>query len=117
MSLAQLLKWSARISSIIVLALLIQFAFSGGKAPTTNEIISLAFFPVGMCIGLIIAWWREGLGGLISIASLAAFYAWMFIASGNVQLGPYFLLFTFPAFLFVASWVSSRTAKKSDSIA
>lgn len=108
----QALKWSARVLSILVLILLAQFAFSGGKAPTTNEIAALAFFPVGMSIGLIIAWWREGLGALISLASLAAFYAWLFFVRGDVPRGPYFLLFTLPAFLFVGCWLSSRISKK-----
>jgi len=40
-----------------------------------GQYVGFLFFPVGICVGLIVAWWREGLGGAITVSSLLIFYA------------------------------------------
>mgnify|MGYP003694713579 CR=1 FL=1 len=32
------------------------------------------FFRLGIIVGFVVAWWKEGLGGAITIASLLTFY-------------------------------------------
>ena len=38
------------------------------------ELISFAFFPVGVMTGLLVAWKKELIGGLITVVSLIAFH-------------------------------------------
>lgn len=102
-----LVRWAARLSSLASLGLLTWFLFSGGAAPTVNEGIAMALFPGGVMLGMLLGWWREGLGGLLTVASLAGFYAWMAIVGGRAS-GPYFLLFAAPGFLFLAAWLMGR---------
>lgn len=101
----QLLLWLARVLSIASTLLLAAFAFGGQETalPRPAEIVGLLLFPVGVVIGFAVAWWRAGLGGLISVASLALFYLWMFNRDGRLPTGPYFFLFASPAFVFLAS--------------
>jgi hypothetical protein len=111
-----ILRWIARVWSIASVLLLAAFAFGGGEdsifrtLPTLREAVALALFPLGVAIGLLIATFsrngrREGLGGIIALLSLAAFYAWMFVQSGRVPGGPYFAIFAAPGALFLAAWL------------
>jgi hypothetical protein len=102
------IRWIARIYSLASMALIAMFATSGGAAPTAKELVALAFFPVGVVAGFLVAWWREGLGGAISVISLAIFYAWMTLM-GRFPGGPYFILFSVPGFLFLANWMLQRS--------
>jgi hypothetical protein len=85
--------------------LLCVFAFGGGEhlRLTGREVLLFLFFPIGIVVGFVVAWWRELAGGLITIGSLAAFYVCAFVLSGRWALGPYFLLFAAPGFFHVAS--------------
>ncbi len=74
-----------------------------GNTPTAMEWLGLAFFPGGVMVGLIIAWWRELPGGILSILSLIGFYVWHVIESGRLAAGPFFVLLTTPALLFVVA--------------
>jgi hypothetical protein len=97
-----ILRWSARLLSLVCTGLLFSFLFGGAEHInfTTKEFIAVLFFPYGLIIGFAIAWFRPRLGSLISLGSLAGFYVWMLIASGSFPGGPYFLLFALPAILF-----------------
>ncbi len=71
------LRWSARILSILSVGIFLLFAIGEGFNPfrfTAQEAILFLFFPFGVCLGMILAWRWEGLGGGITVASLAAFY-------------------------------------------
>jgi hypothetical protein len=55
-------------------------------------------------IGLAIAWWRERVGALVAIGSLAAFYVvYGSLIRHHFPDGPWFAIFTAPAALFLAS--------------
>jgi len=83
---AQSIRWIARIWGSISLAFLVFFvgahliaSLTGdgeplGKFNSESEMISFAFFPVSVIIGLGIAWKWEGLGGLITIAGIIGFH-------------------------------------------
>jgi hypothetical protein len=103
------LRWIARVWSIASFAVIAAFAFGeGGRGPNVRELVALAFFPVGVLVGLAVAWWREGLGGAIAIGSLAGFYLWIMVLGGRPPAGPYFLLLAAPGFLFLIAWFMRR---------
>ena len=70
----KVLRWLARATSVVSLALLAMFATSGGDAPSANEWVLLAFFPIGVAIGMIVAWRSELVGGALTLASLVIFH-------------------------------------------
>jgi hypothetical protein len=104
-------RWLARITSLLSVGMLSLFLFGepfNGARITSRELVGLAFFPAGVAIGLIIAWWKEGLGAAISLVSLLAFYIiFGWLLGSNVK-GPYFVLFASPAFLFLIAWLLSK---------
>lgn len=105
----------ARIWSLLSIGFVLMFVVGEtvgkqGLMPTPVEWVALAFFPTGVVIGLIVAWWREGLGGGIAIFSLLAFYAWEFAYSGDLAGGPFFFLVAAPGLLFLIYWWLSRRA-------
>jgi hypothetical protein len=115
-STASILRWSARATSLLVVALLLFFLFGTGLArPAPKELVGLLFFPVGVATGLALAWWREALGVAVSVLSLAAFYLiYGALLSGNVPGSPWFVVFTSPAALFFASWLAHRSVGEND---
>jgi hypothetical protein len=108
--LATVLRWTARAWGVASTLLLTAFAFGGAEhfRPTASEAVGLLLFPVGVVVGFGIAWWREGLGGLVTVVSLALFYVWLFARSGRLDVGPYFLLFAAPGVLHLASALLRR---------
>lgn len=98
-------KWLGRLTSVISVGLLGMFLFGGneGIVPTLREAVAMAFFPFGVAAGMIIGWKRELAGGLVSIMSLALFYAIMAMNDRGESLGPWFLIFTIPGFLFLCA--------------
>jgi hypothetical protein len=93
----RLLRWTARAASLVSLAFLAMFATSGGAAPTAAEWLLLAFFPIGVALGMIVAWHREILGGVIAASSLAAFHALLLLDGSRPAPGWWFLVFASPA--------------------
>jgi hypothetical protein len=107
------LTWVARIWSLASIVFVLVFVFgellSGhGAMPTTTEWFVLALWPGGVALGLVVAWFRKGLGGVIAIGSLTAFYVWNLLERGRLPRGPYFLLVAAPGVLFLLSSFLSR---------
>ncbi len=105
----------ARIWSLLSIGFVLMFvfgeAFNGqGSLPTAVEWIGLAFFPIGVLIGLVVAWWHPGLGGIITTFSLLAFYVWEFVYSGDLAGKSYFFLLAAPGLLFLIYWWLSERA-------
>ena len=103
----------ARLWSLASIVFVLLFVFGDlinghGPTPTLVEWLGLAFFPGGVIIGLVIAWFRKGLGGSLALASLLAFYVWNLLARGTLPGGPYLLLVAAPGFLFLIAWMLSR---------
>lgn len=102
------LSWVARSWSLASIAFVLVFIFgevlSGhGARPTPTEWIGLALWPGGVVLGLVVAWFRKGLGGTITLGSLIAFYAWHLLERGRFPGGPYFLLVAAPGILSMLS--------------
>lgn len=104
------LRWIARIASIASIAMLALFATSGGNFPTAAQWLLIAFFPIGVAVGMIVAWWREILGGAITLISLIAFYAILLAKSGTLPATPWFVIFAAPGLLLLlCGMLSSRS--------
>lgn len=99
-----LLHWTARVLSLAVLGfVLLFFIGDGGFNPvnmTARESVLMIFFLL-TCIGLIVAWRREAVGGSMAILSMALFYVANWIFSGQLPRGWAFAAILLPAFLFL----------------
>lgn len=106
------LRWTARAASLVSLGFLAMFATSGGAAPSASEWMLLAFFPIGVAIGMVVAWRREILGGAIAAGSLGAFYATISLDAARPPAGPWFVVFASPALALFACGVMTRFARR-----
>jgi hypothetical protein len=111
-----LIRWIARVWSILCFALVLAFTVTeaiqrSGPPPTLNEWLGLIFWPIGVCVGLAVAWFREELGGSVALGCLIAFYVWNLARSGHWPQGPFFFLIAAPGLVFIlAGFLSHRTA-------
>jgi hypothetical protein len=94
-------------------ALVLAFIVGEGFHPGRNDWLGVLFFPLGISVGMILAWWREGLGGIITVGSLLTFYVVHLTTAGAFPKGCAWLLFAAPGFLFLLSSHSSRRPKTS----
>lgn len=102
------LKVAARISSLASIGLLLAFIAGDFGNPTPAELALLTFFPFGVMLGMALGWWRDLLGGVVTLGSLAVFYAAFTIRSGQIPPGPYFALFASPGALFLLAGMLDR---------
>ena len=106
------LRWIARAASLLSIGLILMFLIGDSFNPARvrpREWIGLAFFPVGVVAGMIVAWWKEGFGGAITLASLVAFYGiYGWLMGSNVNSAA-FIFFATPGFLFLICWLLSRS--------
>jgi hypothetical protein len=110
-----LFRWSARLLSIASTALLLLFVF-GEKFEvskvTGRQWLAFVFFPLGIVVGFAVAWWKEGLGGGITLVSLLIFYLiFVLLLGGNIARGAWFLVFALPGFLFLAAYSITRARR------
>lgn len=110
--LTTIVRWSARILSIASIVMLLLFLFGEGDPSeigqiTLREWVLFAFFPFGVMAGMIIGWWREGLGGAITTGSLVLFYVMNLALHGDMPGGPYFVIFALPGLLFLVCWATT----------
>ncbi|MCB8982787.1 MAG: hypothetical protein H6659_03085 [Ardenticatenaceae bacterium] len=106
-------RWVARIwslLSIVLIGAIFVGQMSGmiGSRPSPSEWVGLAFFPLGVLVGLGLGWWREDVGGVTAVLSLFAFYIWDLLVNHSLPGGIFFLLLTAPAFLYLFVWRQTR---------
>jgi hypothetical protein len=102
------LRWLGRGLSVLMLVLLVPPVVGGGGSLAgifrgTHGMCML--FPFGVCVGMALAWRWQLVGAVVSLVSLALFYLLHFFERGRFPGGPWFLVFTLPAVLFLASWL------------
>jgi hypothetical protein len=97
---ALVLRWVARSLSLIVIGFLLFFLFGEGLPPIT--VLSICF-PFGVMLGLILAWFFEGIGAAITIVSIVVFYTLHYFYEGKLPIGPFFLISCAPSILFLVS--------------
>jgi len=106
------LRWIARAWSAATIALVLAFIVGERSLPAgPKEWLGFLFFPFGICVGMILAWKRESLGGFITVGSLLAAYALDFAATGSLLKGWAWLAFAAPGFLFLLSAEMSRGSR------
>jgi drug/metabolite transporter (DMT)-like permease len=104
------LRWTARIWSVVTIALVLAFIVGERSLPSLpKEWLGFLFFPFGICVGMIVAWKKESLGGSITVGSLLAAYVVHFAAAGALLKGWAWLAFAAPGFLFLVSSHLSET--------
>ena len=109
------LRWIARVWSVASVSLLLFFVVGEGIHPTSpaaTEWLVLLLFPVGVAVGMIVAWWREGLGGAVTVVSLVLFYLLTGVL-GRFPRGGWFLAFSAPGFLFLGCALAARFRRKT----
>ena len=102
------IELSARVGSIASIALLVSIFMGEALQPSdisSNEWAGLLFFPIGVTIGMILAWWKEGLGAAVTLLSLLAFYLVYGYLLRNHIGGWAFIAFASPGFLFLLHWL------------
>jgi hypothetical protein len=112
------LRWTARIVGtlwiLICVTLFIGYYIEGlernsGTAHTNPDILRI-FILVCMAValvGLIIAWWNEGLGGIISIIGFIL-AGTLLIIDPKLDFSPVFLIVMVPSVLYLAYWKDTR---------
>lgn len=107
----QVVRWTARLLSLISTSVLMLFLF-GEPFDVTKiravEWFGLMLFPVGVVAGFVIAWRKERLGGAITVGSLLVFYSVFLFRLSDPTRGVWFLVFAFPGFLFLIAWALSH---------
>jgi hypothetical protein len=110
------LRWTARLLSLAAFCVLLAFIFGEGFNPLrfeTRELILSLFFPLGVGLGLLIAWRWEAIGGWLTLGSVAAFYLIHFLLSGSLPKGWVLVTFGAPGALFLGS-SCLRTGTRGD---
>ena len=74
------------------------------KSFTPGEIVS-AIMLIIMIAGLVVGWWRELLGALLILGGFFGFLASEYATSGDMGMGPIFMLFPFSGALFFVYWL------------
>jgi len=103
--------WTARLLSILSLGVILIFVIGNRFSPSSLrpvEAILFLFFPVGLCVGMVVGWWREAQGAVITLISVAGFYLLSFFVSGRFPKGPYFLIVALPGLVFLISWLQNK---------
>ena len=111
------LLWVARIAGLASLALLSSFLVGEGlplSKLTAREALLFLCFPLGVMLGLAWGWRQPTVGGLITLGSLAVFYALHFVTTGRIPSGPWFAVFASPALLFLIA--GRRGASRSPAV-
>ena len=102
------LRLSARVLSVLALGVVVLFATGEGLNLwqfSGRELVLFLFFPVGVCLGMGLAWRWEGLGGAITVGSLAAFYLVHRLTSSSFPRGFGIVALAAPGFLFLLCWL------------
>ncbi len=103
--------WIARIVSALIVVFLVLMIVAyivnpqgNGSGPKVTEGFGLAFFPIGLCVGYVIGWRWQLLGGAISLICLAAFLLLM----RERDMTPVISIVGIPAVLYVVYGVYRR---------
>jgi len=105
------IRWTARIWAIVSVAVVVLLSLGEGIHPAgPAETAGLFLYPGGICLGMAVAWWKEGVGGMVTVVSLLAFYVLHTLTAGRLPPGWAWLVLAFPGFLFLWCWTRARHA-------
>lgn len=102
------MRWIARAWSVLsIIYVLISAAGetlrNQGPGPAGQEWVGLALFPIGVCVGLVVAWFSERLGGFLALGCFVAFYAWNLLWFGSMPHNPFYVWIAAPSVLFIVA--------------
>jgi hypothetical protein len=106
--------WVARVLSVLGVGIILVFMIGEGFNPahmSPHERWLVLGFPIGVCVGMVVGWFREGLGGLITALSLAFFSVVHYAQRGSFPGGWWFLIFSSGGLLYLPSWLYTRLRK------
>lgn len=116
-NLPSLIRRIARIWSIVcfgffVFIIIMEILYPhGGEGWRPRDMVLAAFIPIGVFLGMALAWRWEGLGGALTTLSVIGFYLAMFILDGDLPRSGVFAMLIpliIPGILFLISWVLHR---------
>jgi hypothetical protein len=116
------IKWTARITGTLLVAFTLVFGIAtildgmnsnnGSPVTSLSTLIIIIFTIWGIALaGLIVALWKEGMGGLISLGSfILMFILNLFNTEASVRWGvfPIFFIFSIPSVLYLYYWKLSK---------
>jgi len=116
------LRWTARISGTLLVAFTLFFVIASlidsmkrnNESPFASFSTLIIIIFLIWCIalaGLILALWKEGMGGFISVGSFIIMYILnLFNTEASVRAGalPVFLIFSVPSILYLIYWKLMR---------
>jgi hypothetical protein len=109
-----LIRWIARLWSVASILIILLLCVGEGIHYTgPMQWLGFLFYPVGVSIGMILAWRRECLGGGITVACLVVFYMIHFATAGVLPRGWGWLVLAAPGFLFLLCGFRTGQAGKS----
>jgi cytochrome bd-type quinol oxidase subunit 2 len=118
----RIIRWTARIlSTLLAVIFLLLVVLSWIEIYQKQEsfdaynVIQFTVLGIGLA-ALILAWWKEGLGGIISFISIIVFNllsAFSPVEGSHYPL--YLLIFLFPSILYLLFWLLKRNMIKKES--
>ena len=99
-------RWTARIVGSMIVALVVIIKIGEGFNPANVNGIELAMSAVfwAALAGMIVLWRWEGIGGLLTLGGMLAFYGLNFAASGKLPGGWVLPLCYLPGVLALVCW-------------
>jgi uncharacterized membrane protein len=112
------LRWTARISGTLFVAFTLFFVIAsfidsmnrnnGSPLASLSTLVIIIFIIWSIALaGLILALWKEGIGGVISLGSFILMYILnLFNTEAPIRAGafPVFLIFSIPSILYLSYW-------------
>ena len=105
LTMVEILARVGSVASITLLVMLFRDEVLHPSYISPSEWVGLFFFPVGIVIGMIVAWWKEGVGSAITVASLLGLYLVYGYLLRNHLGGWVFIVLASPGFLFLLHWL------------
>ncbi|HEX7331310.1 MAG TPA: hypothetical protein VF290_07415 [Pyrinomonadaceae bacterium] len=107
LAIVELLARVGSVASITFLLVLFQGEMRNPSEISSGEWSGLIFFPIGVIIGMVVAWWKEGAGAAITLGSLLGFYlVYGYFMRYHIA-GWAFFVFASPSLLFLLHWLFS----------
>ena len=109
-----LLKIHNLIIVLSIISIVVILTIINSDVPTFGQIapkqwVGFLFFPTGVIAGMLLGWWREVLGGAVTVGSLFGFYLiYGWLLNGQIWLGAWFIVFALPGILFLISGLTFR---------
>jgi hypothetical protein len=106
------IRWIARIAGFVVLACFVisgvihGLTFSDGHTSSFREILSFVFI-VSMLAGIVMAWFWEGIGGVIILAGFLFLWIVEVIFTRSFRGNGAFVIFPILSLLYIFCWKNS----------